>query len=70
VYTSSIHSETEVEVVRIRGNALRKVCRENPEIGCILLDRLAESVSGRWKNSREQVHAILDRNINNREKAK
>ena len=69
-YTSSITSETEVEAVRIRGSVLQKVCRENPDIGCVLLDRLAESVSGRWKNSREQVHAILDRNINNHEKAK
>jgi CRP-like cAMP-binding protein len=64
-YTSSITSETEVEAVRIRGSVLQKVCRENPDIGCVLLDRLAESVSGRWKNSREQVHAILDREINN-----
>jgi CRP-like cAMP-binding protein len=64
-YTSSITSETEVEAVRIRGSVLQKMCRENPDIGCVLLDRLAESVSGRWKNSREQVHAILDREINN-----
>ena len=64
-YTSSIHSETEVEAVRIRGSALQKMCRENPEVGCVLLDRLAESVSGRWKNSREQVQAILHREINN-----
>ena len=69
-YTSSITSETEVEAVRIRGSVLQKMCRENPDIGCVLLDRLAESVSGRWKNSREQVHAILDREINNEHREK
>ena len=66
VYTSDICSETDIEAVRIRGSALRKLCREHPEIGRIFLDRLAESVSGRWQNSRQQVQTILNRNIKHR----
>ena len=62
-YTSGIFSETEVEAVRIRGSDLRKLCREHPHLGTVILDRLADAVSGRWKNSREQVQAILNRNL-------
>ncbi len=69
-YTSSIFSETEIEAVRIHGKVLRKLCREYPELGHIILDRLAEAVSGRWKDSREQVHAILHRKIHRKELSK
>jgi len=64
VYTSGIFSETRIEAVRIRGRDLRKLCRDHPDLGTIILDRLAEAVSGRWQNSRIQVQAILNRNLN------
>ena len=64
VYTSGILSETEIEAVRIRGRDLRKLCREHPRFGSAVLDRLADAVSGRWKDSRQQVQAILNRNLN------
>src|SRR5271157_1491715 len=64
IYTSGIFSETEVEAVRIRGIDLRKLCREHPRSGSIILERLAEAVSGRWKDSRKQVQDILNRNLN------
>lgn len=70
VYTSGIYSETEIEAVRIQGNDLRKLCRDYPDLGSIILDRLAEAVSGRWKDSREQVQAILNRNLNRNGKLK
>jgi CRP-like cAMP-binding protein len=64
IYTSGTFSETEVEAARIRGSDLRKLCREHPRFGNIILDRLAEAVSGRWKDSRKQVQDILNRNLN------
>ena len=64
VYTSGISSETEIKAVRIRGSDLRKLCREHPHFGNVILDRLADAVSGRWKNSRQQVQTILNRNLN------
>jgi len=64
IYTSGISSETEIEAVRIRGRDLRKLCRQHPQFGNVILDRLADAVSGRWTNSREQVQAILNRNLN------
>jgi len=70
VYTSGIYSETEVKAVRIRGSDLQKLCREHPDLGSIMLDRLAEAVSGRWQDSRRQVQAILARNLNQNEKSK
>ncbi len=63
VYTSGIISETAIEAVRIRGSDLRRLCHDHPDLGTVILDRLAESVSGRWQNSRKQVQAILNRNM-------
>jgi len=70
VYTSGISSETEVKVIRIRGRDLRKLCRDHPELGTVILDRLADVVSGRWKNSRNQVQAILNRNLSESDKSR
>jgi len=63
IYTSGTLSETEVKAVRIRGSDLRKLCREHPRLGSVILDRLADAVSGRWKDSRKQVQAILNRKL-------
>ena len=63
VYTSDIRSESCVEAVRLRGRDLRKLCRDHPVLGRLLLDRLADAVSGRWKDSRNQVQNILNRNV-------
>ena len=70
VYTSGIFSETEIKAVRIRGDDLRRLCRDHPDLGRIVLDRLAEAVSGRWKDSREQVQTILQRNLGKNCKSK
>jgi len=64
-YTSSITSETEVEAVRIRGSVLQKMCRRIRISDAFCSTGWPNRFSGRWKNSREQVHAILDREINN-----
>lgn len=61
-YTSSIISETPVEALRIRGSHLLTLIREHPETGRIILDRLARSVSPRWKNAHEQVELLLNSN--------
>ncbi len=63
VYTSGIFSETKIEAVRMHGSDLRKLCRDHPDLGTVILDRLADAVSGRWQNSRKQVQTILNRNL-------
>ena len=70
VYTCDIRSETAVEAVRLHGRDLRRLCRDHPVLGRMLLDRLAEAVSGRWKDSRDQVQNILKRNVAQRHAAK
>ncbi len=58
-YTSDALSITDVDLLRIHGADLMHLCTENPTIGCSILEKLAEVVSPRWMNSREQVHDLL-----------
>jgi len=58
-YTSSAVAIEPLEAVRIRGNALRKLCQDHPDAGQDILGSLAGSVSGRWKDANEQVKSIL-----------
>jgi CRP-like cAMP-binding protein len=58
-YTSSIISETPIEAIRIRGIFLMTLSHEHPEDGKIIMDRLADVVSSRWKNASSQVQSLL-----------
>jgi CRP-like cAMP-binding protein len=61
-YTSSIVSETAIEAIRIRGNDLWALVREHPEIGKVIINRLARIVSPRWENAHEQIQSLLNSN--------
>lgn len=58
-YTSSAIAIKPLESVRVRGSDLRKFCVEHPKEGKDLLERLANSVSSRWKDANKQVQSIL-----------
>jgi CRP-like cAMP-binding protein len=58
-YTSSGVAIEDLDVIRVRGSDLRKLCSENPEAGRAILDRLANAVSARWTDAHEQIKAIL-----------
>ena len=58
-YTSSVIAIENLETFRVRGSELRKLCKEHPDEGKVILERLASAVSSRWKNAHEQVKAIL-----------
>ena len=58
-YTSSATASENVEALRVRGSELRKFCREHPEAGQNILDRLANGVSLRWTDAHKQVQSIL-----------
>jgi CRP-like cAMP-binding protein len=58
-YTSSVMAIEHLETYRIQGKDLRKLCMEHPEAGKEILERIANVVSSRWKNSHEQVKSIL-----------
>jgi Fe-S cluster biogenesis protein NfuA len=62
-YTSGIVAKEHVEAIRVRGSALRQFCVVHPETGMILLDKLAEIVSPRWKNAHIEVKSILQQSM-------
>jgi CRP-like cAMP-binding protein len=63
-YTSGIVAKEYVEAIRVRGTALRQFCVTHPETGTILLDKLAQMVSPRWKNAHVEVKSILQQSMN------
>jgi CRP-like cAMP-binding protein len=62
-YTSDAVSTTAVRLLRVRGLALRNVCREYPTPGSQILEKLADAVAARWVYSRQQIHGILRREV-------
>lgn len=64
-YTSSAIAIGEVKAFRIHGSQLRKFCREHPEAGKLILDRLAEGASSRWKDAHRQVQSLLLHGLSN-----
>lgn len=62
-YSSSGVAMEDLSALRIHGSDLRNLCRENPQAGSVILDRLASAVSSRWQNAHEQVRSILENGI-------
>ena len=58
-YTSDAQSTTNIETLRIRGADLRRFYFEHPSAGRSVLDKLAESVSPRWMNAKDQIQNML-----------
>jgi CRP-like cAMP-binding protein len=58
-YSSAILTTEPMEAIRIRGTDLVRLCREHPTAGSVILNRLAHGVSGRWRDARVQVKAML-----------
>ncbi len=59
-YTSDAIGTTEVEVLRLRGSELLRLCAEHTAEGGAILDKLAEAVSPRWSYARQQIHGVLE----------
>ncbi len=59
VYSSGAVCLEPSEGWRIDGNALRLLCKENPQGAAQILDRLATIVSPRWQDAHEQVRSML-----------
>lgn len=63
VYTSGVMSTTKVEALRMRGEDLRQLCLGHPASGQAILEKLAEAVSGRWENAKDEIWNILKNNV-------
>lgn len=58
-YSSSVISETDMETIRLHRKSLWEIINKYPEIGRIIIDRLARNVSPRWENAHEQIKSLL-----------
>lgn len=68
-YSSSAIATADVEAFRVRGTALRKFCREHPEAGVDILERLADGVSFRWRDAHQQIKSLIVQELTKRSKA-
>jgi CRP-like cAMP-binding protein len=66
-YTSGAICKEECRAIRMTGRNLHKICATQPEAGRIILDRLAESVSSRWQDARDQIQTLLNSSVSARQ---
>jgi CRP-like cAMP-binding protein len=66
-YTSGAVCKEDCRAIRMTGRDLHKLCVTQPEAGRIILDRLAESVSSRWQDAREQIQTLLNSSVSARQ---
>jgi CRP/FNR family cyclic AMP-dependent transcriptional regulator len=58
-YTSGASALVKCEVVRIRGDKLRQLCENHPDVGGSLLERLSGMIAERLNSTHAQMLAIL-----------
>jgi CRP-like cAMP-binding protein len=63
VYTSSAICSEPTEVYRISGQNLHCLCKNHPETGTIILERLANVIAERLQNTHAQIVKILGQGI-------
>ncbi|MEJ2706135.1 MAG: Crp/Fnr family transcriptional regulator [Anaerolineales bacterium] len=62
-YTSAAVCATNCDVLRVRGTDLRTLCEQYPETGSIMLERLADVIAKRLRNTHAQVIALLEQGL-------
>jgi CRP/FNR family cyclic AMP-dependent transcriptional regulator len=58
-YTSCAICLDDVEALSVQGDVLRKLCKTHPITGVIILERLAEVIAERLRNTHEYVIEML-----------
>jgi len=64
-YTSAGICTTDVQMLRVRGTDLRNLCEKHPDTGLLILDRLANIIAERLRNTHDQVVALLETGLRN-----
>lgn len=59
MYTSSAEAVAYSQLLRVRGTELRAFCTQMPELGEVILDRLASLIAERLRNTHTHVLALL-----------
>jgi CRP-like cAMP-binding protein len=63
-YASKAVCREDLLAIRMAGRELHKLCATEPEAGRIILNLLADSVSSRWQDAREQIQTLLNSSVN------
>lgn len=64
-YTSGAECSCYTQLLRVRGTDLRKLCERYPDIGVIVLDRLAMVIADRLSKTHAQVVGLLQLGLQN-----
>ncbi len=59
-YTSKALTTSDTQLLRVKGDDLRSLCDHYPVVGGVLLDRLAERIAERIRNTHPQIVALLE----------
>jgi CRP/FNR family cyclic AMP-dependent transcriptional regulator len=62
-YTSAAVCAVDCQALRVRGQDLRQVCELYPQIGALLLERLAAMIAERLRNTHPHVVAMLEQGL-------
>ena len=63
VYSSSVVSVTNSQVLVICGSDLHDLRESHPQTGALVIDRLASSVSARWTGAQKQVKSMIRKGV-------
>jgi CRP/FNR family transcriptional regulator, cyclic AMP receptor protein len=63
LYTSSAACTVYTQMLRVRGEDLRSLCREDPDTGVIVLDHLASIIAERLRHTHDQVISLLKQGL-------
>ncbi|HEX7557429.1 MAG TPA: cyclic nucleotide-binding domain-containing protein [Leptolinea sp.] len=62
-YTSSAYATVPSIAIRIQVNHIQQFCEKNPQLGMILLERLASGIAYRLRSTHDEVLALLTRGM-------
>lgn len=62
-YTSGAECVADCNTLKMRGEDIRKLKKKYPDLGQVILDRLAAVISERWKNRQPKVISLLAQGI-------
>lgn len=63
-YTSSAVCTTYTQLLRVRGDDLRRLCLQHPDTGIVFLDRLATVIAERLHSTHDMVLSLLQLGLN------
>ena len=63
-YTSTAVCTTYTQLLRVRGDDLRRLCLQHPDTGTIILDRLATVIAERLNSTHDLVLSLLQLGLN------